>query len=1620
MNSLSFSALNVNSLARADPKLKINSPYLSFLKKTKDICFLSDVRLSEQRFQFMSDHLSLSQSIGKSKTRLFSTLSETLKTGGTAIFIPQSLDDVLKVAYISRDEAVVPRFISLICQITGGPRIVLSSFYGSPGNVGEKAKALRRFYNSLYSLVSKFSCSTMIIGADFNISLDTIDGGGSDKKVLKKIVDDFGLIDSYRACPQKLDKKDVIRLSGQEQTAQWNDKGYTFYPKISGFKPSRIDGILFSSCLEKNTIEKSFCLSLSLSPMDHKGVHLSISWMHAGIPMDNLKPSFFFHNHLLQEKPFLRKIKMEIANAILEAYHEMGGILSRKETNGIRLDQLESLLFDRLKNSSCLFSAIDLLYNIFNKIEKAQNCFLKGRTSKEKGQEESLIDKIVNLESISSPSRSQQKSLIAANRELSDLQKRKIQRQSRDMGLNFEALGEAGSKHFLRSKVASRSKAFVRIFQKRDGEICHDSLQIEEEFFNHYKNILEAPDPFCPQAFYDFVNPILDKFGRISEEDRRSFNYPISLQELKLAIGKIKANVCAGPDGVTGKLIIFVHSICPRLVHYAINMEILKGGCVDKEIMLRKLIFIPKPNYDKITIKRFRPISLVNSLFKVADNCVVSRIVSGLENAKTLPPYMSAYRSGHSTTDAIISLQCFINNANMTGRKLVILNWDVSAAFDKCSRLMVQEILRILGFSDLLIESVKNLPMGALARLCINLAETRFPNIAASNGCAQGLGSSAQFFSLATLCILLRLNMSDVATYKLDLCIQKKVSLVEKYTESIWADEGHTGTISSTFRKSAKAQWKQLSSNERKDFKAKMCQKRFHKQTSIRLSQIDSTISYSDDGHIFLEYKEIQDILKVMEIFESFGRFSGLMINPDKTRIVTLNFSLNGEELKCLTDRGFDPEMINDGNKTFRFLGCDILPNQLKSGVTKRLDQLCDEMEVTAEAFDKDTTLKGRRVICQTLLLSRLQSALTGFDLSESDLCRVQKIIDGFVHKKKVAAGKRKYLAFSNGGIQIPRYFERYLVARVCLLKGLFTKLSNGQTPPLWGQILLEGLKYIGFNSPTILFNSMGQADLKFISKCFNELGLNGLASLFQSAIIINEIFESKRCKLGRKGGKKQKSNKNRSLDLPTGITCFSHRLDFFGQKTGGRALCYKNKHGVFRDAPDPPSGFRSLSLIGTIHDNNLQRRNDQSMFAIWKELQVNNNMVPAFEFSARNVYLSKWILNNAASPITLLNEENVISPSDRILPIIRQSSRSESIFRALAAQAQTMCTKLAVEVGPGSPVHQHNIFLSWIVACTSHNNGKSLYYQLLNARYGEETSTAIVKLRKAGITGKIDNIRIARGLLRGVKTFNSAKMERATIELSLAAMRNYKDIARIHGIPQKPCYCCGSYEGKDDLGSGGFSPLRGMLRHAFLNCSPAAFLIQFLESMAIRVFGFKIQITLELILLNELPPEKLKNTSEESRKTWFAILNSYKTAIYSLYYLRPAVLSGDFILNRFRYNLEVARTVAQSRGSTLMNNISLPVLSFGIFKDFRRIHRIVMEDTSCLRNEDRIARRRAYVQSIPNSNQANTNLPRRRNTNATKIPSKQKRQILITQAFQKIEKTFTKGGNPELAVWTE
>ena len=78
----------------------------------------------------------------------------------------------------------------------------------------------------------------------------------------------------------------------------------------------------------------------------------------------------------------------------------------------------------------------------------------------------------------------------------------------------------------------------MREFEKSNGEVIHDSFEIEKQFYDHFKCILETPDPFCRDAFYNFIDPILGKFGRVNDIDRESFNKEISVQEVILATKK--------------------------------------------------------------------------------------------------------------------------------------------------------------------------------------------------------------------------------------------------------------------------------------------------------------------------------------------------------------------------------------------------------------------------------------------------------------------------------------------------------------------------------------------------------------------------------------------------------------------------------------------------------------------------------------------------------------------------------------------------------------------------------------------------------------------------------------------------------------------------------------------------------------------------------------------------------------------------------------------------------------------------------------------------------------------------------------------------------------------------
>ena len=1607
MNQLHFSALNVNSLVRSSGGGKSYfSPYHFFLSNTTHILFLSDTRMNDNKIEFLEKSFCKGETVGAKKQRIFSTSCNTTnKTGGVTILIPGIYDEVLKVIHTERDMSPIPRHILLVAQIIGGPKIMLGAVYGAPGGkVEERAKVFRLLYNQIYKISNRFATSTLFLAGDFNISLDKLDEQAKDKITLSKIIQDFCLNDAFITSPPEVNEKEKLRLSKQGISAHWSQDGFTYYPKILGNRPNRIDAIFTSAILEANVIDKVFCLSDPLPYSDHKSIHLSFSWSHAGIPLGETKVPFAFKNHLLHDKKFLKILKGAVKESIVENYRKLGGQLSDQCIGMLKAEEAEDIIFDRVKNSRCSFSAIDQLEMIIDKIEAAQSAFLRRRSKGENAREKLMREKVEDLEKIKSPSRTEQKLRISAQKDLADFLKEKTIRVARDYCLEAEVLGESGTKFFLRSRVARRNKAIIRQFQKKDGTITHNSYEIEKEFFEHYQNLLECQDPFNKEAFYAFIEPLKDQIGRITEEDYKSFENPISLQELKLAIKKMNLLSCSGPNGVSGKLLEFIHILCPKILLQAINQEILEGQCQGKSIMQRRIIFIPKPNSEKINIKRFRPISLLNLTFRLADTCIVRRLCAGLERGKILPSFVSAYRKGHSVLDAIISLQCFIENAKNTGRKMAMVSWDITGAFDKCSKLMILEIFeKILCFPPRMIRAIEKMPIGAQARLCVNLAETRFPQIAASQGCPQGLGSSGQAFTLAALIIQLRLIAADISTFKLKLTASRSMTALECYTDDRWQQEAKPEPMPRKFKSQCAQDWKKISANEKRKFSG-LDRKISYEESNTNID-VPAIVAFSDDGFLFLEYNTIEDILKVLSVFEEFGQFSGLLPNKDKTRITTVNFTFSDQELETLIQEGFEQSMISDGNQPFSFLGNTIIPNDLHAGALSKLNDINENIKTTAEAFGDGVTLKGRRVVSGALMTSKLYSSITAFDISEKELAQTQKKISNFVHKKRILGGSSKFLPYNKGGIRVPKVFEKQSVARAALIKGLYTKIINKETLPSWGYILIKTLNFIGYKSLSCLFKTLGQADLKFIYKHLTELGFHSLASLFSNIESIRASFDNNRA-----GTNKKKNNKNKGGE----IFLLQPRLDAGGRAIRGGGEGSIDKYGVFHNLPDPPPHWASLSTIGSSLDKDLVTRNKKNLWRIWSDLQSNNGVCPSGELSARNVNeMNKWVANDATTILSLLDKEGKTRQDDtRINIIMNQSIQGPQTLKAMANVARVIGDKMLASVGPSSSSYTHNPLTSWITAGTMNNNTKSLQDQLLTCKYGEIESPAKRKLINAGLTGKVNNRRIGRGLARVQLAFNSVKSERAGIELALGSMRFDKDLRWLVGW-RRPCKICGCFESQTNFRSKNMSGGRGAAKHVFLDCAPARFLLQVVEQMAVKITGASLKLNLEMIFLNEIDPKKIRDhkISTNKLRAWYSILGIYRCTLFSLYYKRPHYIDGYLILNRFRENLKIIKSVAAQRGSKIMEIIPLPTHSLSKYSPYQVIYRRVIDETS----EERMEDRRNGLR-LPKEDGFRSEHRTRIRTTTTKTISQQKRHILINNALKRAVPNLEEGQTINLA----
>jgi hypothetical protein len=252
--------------------------------------------------------------------------------------------------------------------------------------------------------------------------------------------------------------------------------------------------------------------------------------------------------------------------------------------------------------------------------------------------------------------------------------------------------GERNSSYFLKLENRNRQVKNIAMLIDDNGKKISGQKEILDEELRFYKTLYTQPeDPGGPNsreiAKQFFLNEDIPK---ITEEDKISSDSDITLEEIGHALKDLKNGKTPGSDGLPPDFYKFFWSVIKVLVFESLAYSITKGEMsIDQRRGIINLI--PKKDKDIRMLKNWRPISLLNTDYKVLTKTLASRLKRILPTV--IHPDQVAYLRGRyigQNIRTIVDIMSFTEEKNVEG---LIAFLDFEKAFDSIDWRVLDEAL---------------------------------------------------------------------------------------------------------------------------------------------------------------------------------------------------------------------------------------------------------------------------------------------------------------------------------------------------------------------------------------------------------------------------------------------------------------------------------------------------------------------------------------------------------------------------------------------------------------------------------------------------------------------------------------------------------------------------------------------------------------------------------------------------------------------------------------------------------------------------------------------------------------------------------------------------------------
>lgn len=526
-------------------------------------------------------------------------------------------------------------------------RITLVNLYGP--SAGDQPA----FFDTIGEKIKEFGNNYLIVGGDWNVVMDmNMDARNyrcvlnrpRSRESIKKLILQYDLIDVWRhVYPEK--------------------RKYT-WRKFNTAKQGRLDYFLLSeellSVMNGVKIESSYRSDHSL---------ISVVLKRGGITKG--KSFWKFNNSLLRDGNYIKEIKQVIYQVKKQYARQKDLDLDKIPNKDLELDISEQLFFETL------------LLEIRGKTIS----YASYRKREEKKNEKDLLEKIQLLESgeLSDDSIAL---LEKAKVELQEIRMKRIEGMAVRSKAKWLAEGEKVSKYFCNLENRHFLNKSMNFIEKEDGKILYDQTQILEEVQQFYSNLYSHKD-------VEDVDLSTIDVPKLSQEDNKMLEGNIAEAEALEALRQMKNDKSPGSDGFTTEFFkVFWKDIGTFLVR-SINCGFEQGelSVTQKEGIIT---CIPKENKPRKYLKNWRPITLLNTTYKIASACIANRLKKILP--KIIHEDQKGFIKGRYIGENIRLLYdtlVYTEKENIPGLLLMI---DFEKAFDSVSWSFIEKSLDAFNF----------------------------------------------------------------------------------------------------------------------------------------------------------------------------------------------------------------------------------------------------------------------------------------------------------------------------------------------------------------------------------------------------------------------------------------------------------------------------------------------------------------------------------------------------------------------------------------------------------------------------------------------------------------------------------------------------------------------------------------------------------------------------------------------------------------------------------------------------------------------------------------------------------------------------------------------------------